>query len=138
MDREREKMKKMVALIDDGTAKLYAAAETAYAPLAAFKDVHDAAERVAREPQVISAAAAVAALRARICDALCEVDADRQLELAAASAKPVLGDLGQALSGAYLRVLMADPGPPGQIRAFGPVRRRRISAPPSVDRARPR
>ena len=73
MGRERKKMKKLVALIDDGTAKLYTAAETAYAPLAAFKDVHDAAERVAREPQVISAAAAVAALRTRICDALSEV-----------------------------------------------------------------
>ena len=111
MGRERKKMKKLVALIDDGTAKLYTAAETAYAPLAAFKDVHDAAERVAREPQVISAAAAVAALRTRICDALSEVDADRQLDLAAASAQPVLGDLGAALNGAYLRVLTLDPGP---------------------------
>ena len=59
MDRDREKMKKMVVLIDDATAKLYANAETAYAPLAAFNDIRDGAERVAREPQVIAAAAAV-------------------------------------------------------------------------------
>jgi hypothetical protein len=34
-----------------------------------------------------------------------------QLDLAAASAQPVLGDLGAALNGAYLRVLTLDPGP---------------------------
>jgi hypothetical protein len=111
MGREREKMKAMVALIDDHAAKLYATVEASYAPLAAFKDIHDAAERVAREPKVISASAAVAALGTRICNALCEVDADHQLQLAAASVKPILDDLGKALNGAYLRVLMLDPGP---------------------------
>ena len=118
MAREREKFKKMVALIDEATAKIYANGETNYASLAAFKDIRDAAERVAREPQVIAAAAAVAALRARICDAFCAVDRDRQLDLAAASAPTVLGDLGKALNDAYLHVLMLDPQ---SIRSNEPV-----------------
>jgi alkyl hydroperoxide reductase subunit AhpC len=71
MAPQREKMKKMVVLIDDATAKLYGNAQTAYAPL---PHIRDAAERVARESQVIAAAGAATALRAR--DALFAVDPD--------------------------------------------------------------
>ena len=54
-------------------------------------------------------------LRRGKCDAIPEGQeprvADRQLDLAAASAPTVLGDLNKALTGAYLQVLMLDPEP---------------------------
>jgi hypothetical protein len=59
LEGARAKYHKAIAMIDKATAGLYAAADAGFAPFAAHVNIPDAAARVARDPRVIAAAAAV-------------------------------------------------------------------------------
>jgi hypothetical protein len=106
MEGARAKYRKVIAMIDEATAGLYAMHDAASAPFAAYVNIPDAAARVARDPRVIAAAAAVVTLRAALFDALIAPNPNAELNRVAATAPATIKNLGNALRDTYLKVLM--------------------------------
>jgi hypothetical protein len=105
MSAERAKSNKIIALLDEGTAGIYANADTCFAPVAAALNVPDLAARVARHPKVITATSAIKALRDRAFEARHARNPDYELDLAGFAVPGALDDLSKALRDAYARVL---------------------------------
>jgi hypothetical protein len=106
LEGARAKYHKAIAMIDKATAGLYAAADAGFAPFAAHVNIPDAAARVARDPRVIAAAAAVDTLRAALFDALIAPNPNADLTRVAAPAPATINNLFIALRDTYLKVLM--------------------------------
>lgn len=105
MSSERAKSKTIIATLDEAVARIYANADTGFAPAAVLLNVPDHVARAARDPKVIAATSAIKALRTRAFEATLARNPEYELNLAACAVPLALDDLSKALRDAYARVL---------------------------------